>query len=77
MSGGEPFLFPNFVKFCKELAKNHYVNINANFSLPNVKEFAKEIDSNKVIGIYAALHILERERLKIPIQDFAGNVVLY
>jgi len=77
MSGGEPLLFPNFVKFCKELTKNHYISINTNFSLPSIKEFAKEINPNKVIGIYAALHILERERLKIPIQGFAENVVLY
>lgn len=77
MSGGEPFLFPNYVKFCKELTKNHYISINTNFSLPNIKEFAKEINPKKVIGLWVALHILERERLKIPIQDFAENVVLY
>jgi MoaA/NifB/PqqE/SkfB family radical SAM enzyme len=77
MSGGEPFLFPNFVRFCEELTKNHYISINTNFSLPNIKDFVKEINPSKVIGIYAALHILERERLKIQIQDFAKNVVLY
>lgn len=77
MSGGEPFLFPDFVGFCKKLTEKNYISINTNFSLPLVKKFADEIDPEKVIGIYAALHVLERERLGFSMEDFAEDIVLY
>lgn len=77
MSGGEPYLFPDFINFCKELTKNHYISINSNFSPPNVEEFAELINPDKVININAALHILERERMGIAIDNFAKKVILY
>ncbi len=65
MSGGEPFLHPDFVNMCKELTKKHYISINTNLSIPNVLDFAKEIDPKRVAFIHCSLHIGERERLKL------------
>lgn len=75
MSGGEPFLFPDFVNFCKEITKNHYISINTNLSIPNVKDFVESIDPKRVLGIYAAMHVLERERLNISESKFVSDVL--
>jgi len=79
MSGGEPFLYPNFVKLCKLLIKGgNYIGINTNFSIKDkIKKFAYEIDPKYITGIYASLHILERERLGLKIDDFIEDCLLF
>ncbi len=62
LTGGEPFLYPNFIEVVEKLTKNHYVMINTNFSINTVKEFADTIDPERIYSINAALHIEERER---------------
>ena len=63
MSGGEPFLYPNFVELCKELTKKHFLTINSNISTSNVIEFAEKIPSKKVVLINAAFHQPERSKI--------------
>ncbi len=77
MSGGEPFLFPNFVDFCYEITENgNIISINTNLSHNElIKDFAERINPKKVKGIYAAMHIQERERKGIPIEEFVDNVL--
>ena len=76
MSGGEPFLFPNFIEFCKKITKKHYISINTNLSIPQIVQFVESINPKHVVGIYAALHILERERLNIPVKKFISDVLM-
>lgn len=78
LSGGEPFLYPDFVDLCKYLTEaGNYLSINTNLSIRGlIKKFAEKIDPKYIKGIYASLHILERERLGLKIDDFIKDVVL-
>lgn len=76
MSGGEPFLFPDFVRLASGLTQQHFISINTNLSLPNVDTFATQIDPLRVVKIAAALHIEERERLNYSLDDFVNKVAL-
>lgn len=69
MTGGEPFLYKDFVGLCQELTKRHYISIVTNLSSNQVYDFAEKINPDKVDFIHASLHIQERERLGLK-QDF-------
>lgn len=63
MTGGEPFLYPDFISLCEQITQKHYIGIDTNLSLSTqVKAFAKKISPSRVNDIYASLHIEERER---------------
>ncbi len=62
MTGGEPFLYPDFVQLCQELTRNHFLSIFTNLSTANALQFAQAVDPGRVFAIYASLHITERER---------------
>ncbi|MEZ0575564.1 radical SAM protein [Halodesulfovibrio aestuarii] len=73
MTGGEPFLYPNFVSLCEQLTQKHYIGVDTNLSLSaQIKEFAKRVSPSKVNDIYASLHIEERER-KNAVPQFIQN----
>ncbi len=62
ISGGEPFLEPNFIEICQELTKKHFLALNTNLSLNNIYDFADQVDPERTIFINAAVHIIEREK---------------
>jgi len=68
-SGGEPFLFPNFIELCKRLTQRHFISINTNISHKDVKRFAEEIDPRRVRFLNCAVHLEERLRKNI-LEDF-------
>lgn len=77
MSGGEPFMFPDFLALCRELTKKHYISINTNLSHHAlVKSFSEEINPNRVILIAAALHITEREKHESGMDKFIDFFLL-
>jgi MoaA/NifB/PqqE/SkfB family radical SAM enzyme len=69
MSGGEPFLQPDFVQLCRRLTENHYISINTNLSTRTVHDFAEQVDPSRVAFVHCSLHIDERERLGLT-KDF-------
>ena len=74
MSGGEPFLYPGFVKLCSDLTRRHYISINTNLSTSNVYDFVNLIFPKKVIIINAAFHVVEREKRNEGKSDFIDKV---
>lgn len=74
LSGGEPFLYPHFIKICKELSRVHYIGLDSNFTTNRVKLFCDTIDPKRVDLIRAALHIEELEKNKL-INRFIDNVL--
>jgi MoaA/NifB/PqqE/SkfB family radical SAM enzyme len=67
MSGGEPFLHPDFISLCRRLTEKHYISINSNVSLNTVDVFAENIDPERVAFIHASLHYEElKNRHSIP-----------
>ena len=69
ISGGEPFLSPNFLELCQQLTKDHIISINSNITHHDVYRFAELINPAKVRCIHCSLHIVERERLQL-VDDF-------
>ncbi|MFV0422407.1 radical SAM protein [Oleidesulfovibrio sp.] len=73
LTGGEPFIYPNFVNMCEALTERHLIGIDSNLSVtPVIRRFAERIDPARVHDIYAALHIEERER-RDGVQAFIKN----
>lgn len=63
MTGGEPFIYPDFVSLCEQVTQNHYIGVDTNLSLSTqIADFAKRISPSRVNDIYASLHIEEREK---------------
>jgi MoaA/NifB/PqqE/SkfB family radical SAM enzyme len=74
MSGGEPFLFPDFVELCAGLTRRNWISINTNLASPElVAEFAAKVDPARVAKIVAALHVPERARLGLPLETYAES----
>lgn len=69
ITGGEPFLYPNFVELCEKITQKHKINLNSNLTSPLVYDFAKRIDPSRVTFINVGLHIVERERNNL-VDDF-------
>ncbi|OGD29846.1 MAG: hypothetical protein A2Y56_12905 [Candidatus Aminicenantes bacterium RBG_13_63_10] len=74
MTGGEPFLYPDFVELCRELTRNHVLTIYTNLSTTNALRFAEVIDPSRVRAVNASLHILERERRR-RVDRFIADVL--
>lgn len=63
LTGGEPFLYPDFVGICRCLTENQFIEIDSNLSLSDlIARFAEAVEPGRVKLIYASLHIEERER---------------
>lgn len=75
LSGGEPFLYPNFLELTKELTKKQYLLINTNLTTKNVFDFADSINPEKIIGIHTAIHILEREKNKEGLKNYLEKIL--
>lgn len=56
MTGGEPFLHPEFPALCEELARRHYLSVNTNLSTGNVREFAERVPREKVGYVHCSYH---------------------
>lgn len=70
LTGGEPFLEPNFIEICREITKDHFLAINTNLSTENIFEFGEQVDPKKTIFINAAVHIKEREKTDEKLQAY-------
>lgn len=70
ITGGEPFLVPNFIDIVKTITKNHYVRIDTNLSITTkCLQFSEEIDPSKIPEIVYSIHPKERNRLGMKLND--------
>ena len=72
-TGGEPFIFPGFIKLVKNVSKSNYVSVITNLSTRNINTFADEIDPEKVKFIFISLHIEELEKFRL-VDEFISKV---
>lgn len=75
MTGGEPFIFPDFIELCKRLTERHYIGINTNLSSPLVHRFAQEIDPSRVLLINGSVNLRERQKRNL-MDDYIEKVHL-
>ncbi|MGD0577315.1 MAG: radical SAM protein [Bryobacteraceae bacterium] len=64
ITGGEPFLYPDFVRLCQTLTSRHYISLNSNLSSPRVRDFAAQVDPSRVQFVHCAVHVEQRDRRK-------------
>jgi len=63
ITGGEPFMYPNFTEVCQALTQTHSLQITTNLSSPNIYQFADSINPSKIFILSASYHYTERNRL--------------
>jgi len=73
LGGGEPFLYPDFLKLAKNLTEKHYIDVLTNLSTNNVYKFADTISPKKVCYINAEVHITERTKIKDGLKMFVDK----
>jgi len=73
-TGGEPLVYPNFVKICERFAQYYALYFDTNLSLP-IDDLVQAVPAEKVEHVYAALHVAERiGRKKVDV--FIHNIDL-
>ena len=70
MSGGEPFLYPDFAELCRLLTRRHFISINTNLSSNEVMSFGATISPERVLTINAGLHLVEREKRAVGVEKY-------
>jgi MoaA/NifB/PqqE/SkfB family radical SAM enzyme len=70
LSGGEPLIYPGFLKTAELLTKKHFIQLSTNLLSDNIFHFAENIPAERVMAVSASLHITEREKQKGGIDDF-------
>lgn len=76
ISGGEPFLYKEFVPLASKITQNHHIQLTSNLSRPSVYAFGEQVDPKRVMIISASLHIADREqRGQKAVQDFIDKVL--
>lgn len=77
-TGGEPFIYKNFIKLCqKVISRDGYkIAIDTNLNTDKLEEFIEKIPPERVEYIYVSLHIMERLREKGRMDLFLKNINL-
>lgn len=77
ITGGEPFLEPDFMDLCRELTEANYISVNTNLSTANVSDFAAELDPDRVAFVHCSLHLEQRQSQGSPGGGLEGFVERY
>ena len=75
ISGGEPFLYDDFVDLYAALSEKHFICINTNLSRDEVYRFADTIDPGRVGYLNCSVNIEERERCGL-VGDYIEKLTL-
>lgn len=75
LTGGEPFLVPNFIEVCRAITKKHYITLFSNLTSSEIKAFSETIDPRQVLEICGSLHIKELERRRL-LERYIENFTL-
>ncbi len=73
ISGGEPFVYPRFIEIVKRLSQKHLVTIGTNLGLP-IDKFLAEVSPENIWSLYVSMHLAERERQGLSVDDLLDKV---
>lgn len=76
LTGGEPFLCPNFIDLVEKLQKICTILINTNLTSNSINKFVNHISRDKVLLINASIHVNEREKEINGIKKFIEKLIL-
>lgn len=75
ISGGEPFIHPDFVRSCQVLAQDFDLIINTNLtSSEALREFIRFVPHDRIQYLDISLHIEERLRRPSGVQNLIDNI---
>lgn len=74
MTGGEPFLYPDFIGIAEGLTRRHSISFSTNLSRAEVTRFADRVDRRRVVSIDVSLHTQEREKLSHGVRELVENL---
>lgn len=74
ITGGEPFLHPDFTGLCHRLSRRHRLSLVSNLSTPSIQNFADTLSPARTGCIRCSLHLAERERLNL-MTDFREKIL--
>jgi len=64
ITGGEPFLVPDFAGICRTMTRHFRLRITTNLSFGDkLRDFVSKVDPARIAMMNVSLHIEERERL--------------
>jgi MoaA/NifB/PqqE/SkfB family radical SAM enzyme len=79
ITGGEPFIYPNFIQIVKQLSRMHTIKVTTNMS-GDIATFVKEIDPNRVYldlnfhPLFADIDALIKKALLLKTAGFRAGV---
>ncbi|TMR21974.1 radical SAM protein [Nonomuraea turkmeniaca] len=76
LTGGEPFMYPGFLRLCQSLTRRHYISINTNADSPRIRAFTETVDPEHVDFVHCGVHE-EQRALKSGRGRFIENVMLF
>ena len=72
LTGGEPFLYPDFVELCRLLASRHYISLNTNCQSAAVRDFVRLVKPDRVGFMNCGMHLTYR-RERVGTERFVEN----
>jgi len=75
ITGGEPFLFPDFIALLSGLSESNLVSVDTNLSTSNIFELPSVKNIQNIGAIYASYHYDERKKHIGGIQNFIEKVL--
>jgi MoaA/NifB/PqqE/SkfB family radical SAM enzyme len=77
MTGGEPLLYPHFIRIAAALTQNHYISLSTNLSTQNAYILADTIDPHRVASICASVHIHQREKKPDGLTELVRKTICF
>lgn len=73
LTGGEPFIYPDFVQLCRLLTRRHLISINTNADSPHISAFVDTVDPSRVDFVNCGVHERQRQERR-GVDRFVRNV---
>ncbi|MBU2028583.1 radical SAM protein [Patescibacteria group bacterium] len=73
ISGGEPFVYPKFVEIVERISQKHLITIGTNLGL-SIDKFIEKISPQNIWSFYVSMHLAERERQGLTVEDLLEKV---
>jgi len=78
ITGGEPFLIPNFTELMEAVTKRNRIRLDTNLSLHEAsRKFVETIDPDRVLEICFSTHVLEWEKRKNGLNQLFSNLEMF
>jgi MoaA/NifB/PqqE/SkfB family radical SAM enzyme len=74
LTGGEPFIYPDFVRLCALLTGRHLISVNTNADSPHIRAFVDSVDPSRVDFVNCGVHERERQARR-GTRRFVTNVL--